>query len=337
MPALALDIGTYTIKAIHGSTGKEVEIKRAVEIFNSLGSAVPNNEAVAQKMIEMLEAMLTDHKLPRGEVRLSLPETVVSTKIIELPVLTDAELASAIGWQAEQYIPIPPEQLSLEYQVLYRPDNGKQTDSKMRVLLVGAHREIVESYINVFLALGIEPDILETQVLSVIRSLGIEEQDPPTLVVHMGSSSTQMAMYAASELKFVTSHMSGGQLLTQTIEKQINLDLQQSEQYKRSYGLDPQHFEGKVKAILTPIVDSLVGEMRKAMTFYTNQNPGTSVPRILLSGGAAQLPGLVQYITESLGTEVLVAAPFSTASGEIPEGNHPAWTVCMGLLMREEA
>lgn len=336
MSALALDLGTYTVKALSGKPGSTVNIERAVEIFNSVGIAVPSDEGVEQELIKLLEAMMTDHKLPKNDVRLSLPETVVSTKIIELPALSDAELASAIGWQAEQHIPIPPEQLSLEYHVLYRPPKKEQAESKMRVLLVGTRQDVVERYIEMFVKIGIEPKLLETQVLSIIRSLEIEVDEPPTLVVHMGASSTQLIMVYQGELQFVTSQMTGGQTLTQALAKQINLSGQQAEEYKRTYGLKPQQFEGKVRSVLLPAINVLVSEIKKATTFFANQHPGSSVERILLSGGASLLPELVQFITQEVGTEVLMAAPFSKASGEIPAGNQAAWSVCMGLLMREE-
>lgn len=334
MPALALDIGSYTIKAISGKPGNAPEIERTAEIFNSLGVSVPSDEAIEQKMIELLENFMNDHKLPRTDVRLSLPETVVSTNIIELPVLSDAELASAIGWQAEQHIPIPPDQLALEYQVIHRPKTKEE--SKMKVLLVGVHKEVVQRYNDMFLKMGIEPRLLETQIISLLRSLGITPEDPPTLIVQLGASNTQMAMIYQGELNFVTSQMTGGQAMTQALERQISLNAQQAEEYKRAYGLDPNQFQGKVRAALLPVVDILVNEIRKSMTFFANQHPEAGGQRVVLAGGATLLPGLVQYITEQIGTEVLVAAPFATASGAIPEGNQPAWSVCMGLLMREE-
>ncbi len=336
MPALSLDIGSYSIKALGGRAGDHVQIERVVEIANSVGVAVPTDDGVQQKLAELIEALFHDHKLPRNDVRLSLPETVVSTKVIELPSLSDAELASAIGWQAEQHIPIPPKQLSLEYHVLYRPPKKEQEKQKMKVLLVGARKEIVERYIDIFLGLGIEPKLLETQILSVIRALDIQSNEPPTLIVQMGASSTQLAMIHQGELQFITSHMSGGQALTKVLEKQINLESQQAEEYKRTYGLLANQFQGKVRSVLLPAVEVLVGEMKKAITYFANQHPNTSVQRVILSGGASMLPDLVQYITQELGLEVLMAAPFTDASGQIPEGGHPAWTVCMGLMMREE-
>lgn len=336
MSALSLDIGTYAIKALAGKPGSKVEVERFVEVFNPLGVSVPSDEALMQKFVDLIESVIADNKLPRNDVRLSLPETVVSTNVIELPTLSDAELASAIGWQAEQHIPIPPDQLSLQYQVLHRPAKENKNDEKMRVLLVGVHKDLIEKYTNIFLTLGIEPKLLETQMLSVLRAIDIEPQEPPTLVVQMGASSTQLAMVYEGELRFITSQMTGGHALTQALEKQINLNAQQAEEYKRAYGLDAAQFEGKVKATLLPIVQIMINEIKKAMTFFTNQNPGVSAQRILLSGGPTLLPGLVQYITQEVGVEVLVAAPFSNATGLIPEANHPSWTICMGLMAREE-
>ncbi|MEX0896392.1 MAG: type IV pilus assembly protein PilM [Patescibacteria group bacterium] len=334
MPALALDIGTYSIKALAGSAGKFPAITRAAEVFNTTGLAVPLDDAAIEKLANLVQSVINDNDLPKSDVRISVPETVVSTKVITIPPLTDAELASAINWQAEQHIPIPPEELSLEYQVLYRP--GKNEKAPMRVLLIGLRKVVIDRFVQMFHALAIEPTLIETQMLSIVRSLQFEPADPTTLVVHMGASSMNLTVIHEGELRFVLSHLNGGQLLTKALEQTLSLDTTQSEQYKRSYGLDDGQFEGKVKEALLPATRLLVTEMKKAMQFFVNQHPQSSIQRIVLSGGTAMLPGLVQFISSEIGVEVLVAAPFAAASGEIPQNvNQPGMTVCMGLLNRE--
>jgi type IV pilus assembly protein PilM len=334
MPAVALDIGTYSIKAVHAKLGKETEVKRVVEVFNETGTALPIDDSSTSKLSELLDSFFNDNDLPRNDVRLSLPETVISTKVITIPPLSDAELASAIGWQAEQHIPIPPEELSLEYQVLYRPT--KKENAQMRVLLVGTRKKMVEKYVAMFNEIGIEPSLLETQIISIIRSLQFTTQDPTTLIAHIGSSTMNLAIVHGGEMKFVISQMNGGQMLTKALEASIGLDSSQAEQYKRSYGLDGTQFQGKVKDALLPAINVLLTEIRKSVQFFVNQNPQDVVQRIVLSGGTSILPGIVQHITNELGVEVLVASPFVGVKGEIPENvNHPAMSVCMGLLQRE--
>lgn len=334
MPALAIDIGTYTIKGISGKPGRKVDVSRVSEVFNTTGLNVPTDDTQVEQLAQVLDTFIQDNKLPVNDVRLSLPESVISSKVISIPRLSDAELASAIGWQAEQYIPIPPEELSLEYQVLYRPKKSDQ-ESQMRVLLIGARKPVIERYVSVFSLLGIEPTILETHILSVIRSLQFEQTDATTLVVHIGAATMSMAMVHHGEILFIFNHMSGGQMLTRSLEQSIGLDSTQAEEYKRAYGLDPAQFEGKVAQALASPTKILTDEMLKAVRFFANNYPAESVQRVLLSGGTAQMPGLVEKVTETLGLEVLLAAPFATASGAIPDANHTALSVCMGLLMRE--
>ncbi|MBP7875713.1 type IV pilus assembly protein PilM [Candidatus Woesebacteria bacterium] len=334
MSAVALDIGTYSIKAIEGSSGSKIHVKQIVEAYNTTGIAVPNDEGGVEKLGKLLGTVFTEHKLPTNDVRLSIPETAVSTKVISIPSLSDAELASAIDWQAEQYIPIPPEDLTLEYEVLYRPQKG--ANQPMKVLLVGVRKQVVERYLSMFHDLGIEPTILESQVLSLVRSLGFEASDPATLVVNLGASSMNLAVVTGQYPAFVLSHLSGGQLLNKALEQALGLDAAQAEQYKSTFGLDPQQFEGKVSAALTTPVNLLIAEMRKTVQFNLAQNPEQPVKRVVLTGGSALLPGLVQHVTSELGVEVLVAAPFANASGDIPSQiNQPAMAICMGLLSRE--
>lgn len=334
MPATALDIGTYSIKAIVGTAGQKIAVKSIAEAFNNTQIAVPTDDGSIDKLTKLLQAVFSEHKLPINDVRLALPETVVSTKVIAIPSLTDAELASAISWQAEQHIPIPPDDLALEYEVLDRPPKG--SNQPMKVLLVGVRKQVIDRYIAILNTLGIEPTIIESQMLSIVRSLGFEESDPPTLVAHIGAGSMHLSVIHKLIPEVVFSHLSGGALLNKALEQNLGLDSAQAEQYKCTFGLDEAQFEGKVRAALLPTVGLLSGEIKKTQQFFNSTNPQNPIKRIVLTGGTALLPGLVQHLAQEIGLEVLVAAPFASAGGDIPQQiNQPAMTVCMGLLGRD--
>jgi type IV pilus assembly protein PilM len=206
----------------------------------------------------------------------------------------------------------------------------------MRVLLVGSRKTVVERFVNMFYDIGIEPTAIETHSLAILRALQFESTDPNTLVINIGSSVMDMTMVYVGEIQFVISHMNAGQLLTRSLEQGVGLATAQAEQYKRSYGLNEAQFQGKVKDALLPGVNLLINEMKKSVQFFINKHPQETVQRVVLAGGSAALPGFVQQITNQLGAEVLVAAPFAGIDAAIPETiNHPSMTVCMGLLMQE--
>ena len=331
---VSLDLGSYTLKAVQASKSNPIQVTRTVEVFNPTGTVIPSGEADSEKLAQLIGTLFQDHSLSKQDVRLALPESAVSTKIITIPMLTDAELASAINWQAEQHIPIPLDELSLEYQVISRPAK-KEKDAQMQVLLVGARKNIVESYLNVFLEAGVEPTLLETSVLSNFRGMSFTPEDPTSLVVHMGASTTEMFIVHEGQLQFVYTYASGGQVLTRAIEQSVQLDPKQAEQYKRTYGIDPQHLNGKLREVLLPILKLLTLEMQKTVQFFISQKQVPAVKRVVLSGGGSQMPGLAQFITEQLNAEVLSAAPFTGMTGEIPTTNQAAFAVCAGLLTRE--
>lgn len=334
MPTTALDIGTYSLKAITADPGSKPKIKKVAEAFNPLGISHPGNENQIEQLSEQVASLLSDHKLPTTDLRLSLPEDLVSTKVIEMPVLSDAELASAIGWQAEQYIPIPKDELSLEYKIISKPKK-KGPNNLMKVLMVGARKESIKFYTDVFLNLGIEPKLMETQTLSILRSLGFSEEDPATIIVHMGASVMYTAVVNQGNLESVFTHSTGGQILSKSLEQSLSLDPKQAEEYKRSYGLDESQFQGKVRSALLSTVDNMVMEIQRTIKFFSDKYPQDTIKRLVLSGGASQLPGLIEHINQKLNLEVLLSAPFAMASGEIPASNHQSMIVCMGLLMRE--
>jgi len=334
MSITALDIGTHTIKALSAKNGKQINILQAVDIPNSLNIVIPQSDQETTQFSEMIANLINDYKLDASDVRLSLPESVIANKVIEVPVLTDAELASAIGWQAEQFIPIPKEDLSLEYQVLARPDK-KLPDAKMKVLLVASRKSFIEKLNDIFLNLGIEPTVMETQMFSVIRALNIRTDDPETLIAHMGASNLDLAVIANGMFDFIFSSKNGSQLLTNAIAQSFGLDLKQAEEYKITCGLNPEQLEGKLVQVVLPIVNNVVVEIQKALRYFSQIHPGQTIKKVVLSGGPAEMIGFSQYLAQQVNTEVLLMAPFAETKGQIPENKQLHYTVCMGLVMRK--
>jgi type IV pilus assembly protein PilM len=334
MSITALDIGTHSIKAILAKNTKEISIIQAVDVPNAANLVIPQSDQETAQFSEMIANLMNDYKLDASDVRLSLPESIIANKTIEIPVLTDAELASAIGWQAEQYIPIPKEDLLLEYQVLFRPEK-KTPENKMKVLLVASRKSFIQKLNDVFLGLGIEPTILETQMFSVIRALDLQSNDPETLIVHLGANNLDLAVIANGMFDFVFSSKNGSQLLTNAIAQTFGLDLKQAENYKITYGLNAEQLEGKLVQVMLPMVNNVVSEIQKAIRYFSQLHPGQTIKRVVLSGGPAEMIGLSQYLSQQLSNvEVLLMAPFAKAKGKIPENRHLQYTVCMGLVMR---
>ncbi len=334
MSITALDIGTHSIKIIVTKDNNGQVLSKVLEIPNKLGLVIPKSDQETLQYSEMISNLFHDYKLEQVDVRLSLPEYLVANKVIEIPYLTDAELASAIGWQAEQVIPIPKNDLVLQYQILQKPER-KTPDAKMKVLLVGSHKSLIERINNVFLGIGIEATLMETQAFSVIRALDIQGDDPETIVLNMGASSNDVAVVANGLFEFVFNSKTGSSLIDSAIAQSFNLDLKQAQEYKINYGLDATQVEGKLVQVMAPIIDNLITDLQKAIRFFTQYHPEQKIKRLVLSGGPAQMKGLLEKLQQTLNIEVLQAAPFAKIKGIAPDKNQLSFGVCMGLVTRK--
>jgi Tfp pilus assembly PilM family ATPase len=86
----------------------------------------------------------------------------------------------------------------------------------------------------------------------------------------------------------------------------LAVELGQADAYKKAYGLSKDAFEGKIGKSLFPILESILGDIKKTLLLYKDKNPNQSVTQIILSGGTAQLPGIDIYFTNQLNIQVVL-------------------------------
>ena len=72
-------------------------------------------------MVAAVRRLFESRKIKTKEVAASLSGNAVIVKKISLPVMTEAELAESIYWEAEQYIPFDIQDVNLDYQILDAP------------------------------------------------------------------------------------------------------------------------------------------------------------------------------------------------------------------------
>src|SRR5438309_6740156 len=141
-----LDIGQTMIKAVSLSQENDGYLLNAV-----LSTPTPTNGMLSespldqQEIATVIRKMIDDAKIETKEVNIALPENQVYTKVIEMPPLSDKELSSAIYWEAEQQIPVPLTNITLDYKVLQRPEKAEDK-APMKVLLVGAATNLLNKY-----------------------------------------------------------------------------------------------------------------------------------------------------------------------------------------------
>lgn len=335
-----IDIGVTSMKAVWllESKGKFslAAIAQAPTPAKGMLSESPFDQEAMAAAIKQLVVL---GKITTPFVNIALPDSQVYTRVVEMPVLTDSELASAIYWEAEQYIPLPLNTVTLDWSVLERPDNPAE-GGKMQVLLVGAPTMLLNKYQKILTMAGLSINIVETEILSTIRPL-LQDHTPSSIAVHIGDLNTSFAIIKNGTIVFSYSVATGGIALTRAIASDFGVGVAQAEDYKNAYGIMQQGAGGKVGKATEPILMSIVTEIKKALSFYTEKyGSGAPIQQIVLSGADARLPGIDLFFAQNCGIETVIVNPFrqlNIDTASVPKGildKASDFTIAFGLSMR---
>ncbi len=341
MAYFGLDIGSYAVKMVMAEgVGAGARVKQVGSVHNPVGQILPSDKTQFEQLAVSIKKLVKENSMVGRNCHLSLPGSQAYVAIIKMPILSDAELASAIKWEAEQHIPVAMKEVNFEYDVIYRPERNSAEDD-MSVFLVGAPKKTVDRYLELLEMAGVEAIGLEPEALSLVRAYFVDASKGvvPTLVCNIGALNTSFVVVdEKGRLGVAHSAPLGSLALTRALEKGLSLQPSQAEQYKRTYGLEVDKLEGKVRAVLLPVFDALVREIRKTIQYYLSKDPsGNKVNRVLVCGGGAHLPGIAGYLVEVLSMEVMVGNPFEKMKreGEGPNQDPSSYSVAMGLSVKE--
>lgn len=337
--AFGLDIGTHTIKAVWLAKESHGFFLSAALTIPAPARGMQSESPLDQEeMAKAIRTLVNEARITTRYVNIALPENQVYTKVIETPNLSDKELASAIYWEAEQYIPVPLQTITLDYKVLSRPQTPT-AGSKMQVLLVGAPTALIEKYEKVLATAGLSINSIETELISLARSTIIEKNFPATVLVHIGAVSTALAIVRDGTLVFAYSLPTGGIAISRAIAGDLGFAMPQAEEYKKVYGLADSALGGKIGKVTAPILENILSEVKKAFAFYAQKYPQDPLKQIILSGGSAKLPGLATYFTANTGVETAIANPWKLlVAQQVPKDiieNAPEYAIAAGLAMRD--
>lgn len=309
---LGIDIGTTSIKLVElQKTKQRIELTN-YGILEKYGHLERINDAIQTNSFKLLEestALLLRQLIEKSKTKnrktyMALPSFSGFISIIELPEMSNKELAKAVNFQAGQYIPMPLQETTLDWQIIERVNN------KVIILLMAVPTDIVKRYVQSAELAKINLKGLELETVAIARLLGKKEKGVVAFV-DIGGRSTSINIMENGTLR--TSHnvdTAGGDF-TQVISSGLGINPLRAEELKRSYGLNIQsRGEIKITNLLMPLLDVIKRETEKAINNYFLRTK-KKAEKVILTGGGANLQGLEDYYSKQLALPVIKGDPFS--------------------------
>jgi type IV pilus assembly protein PilM len=298
-PVFGLDIGHGTIKVMQLETvdNKTTIIGYGTAHFDikALEEGVivdPGiiREAVYDLFHHHLKGVITTRR-----VAMALPAYRTFSRAIQLPRLSDAELWEAVKLEVEQYIPMPLDELYLDYNIT------RTTPEGMELFVIAVPKKIIDSYLTLAKALDVEPVLIEPTVIADSRFFAKDKNSNlPSIIIDFGSLTANVSIMDKTILTTSTVE-AGGLVFTQAIVNKLGITLKEAGDIKTKFGLDKSMVQKDIQEALEPSLQKIVSEIRRIVRYYDEHyGPDNHVEQIITLGGGANMPGLANYLTDIL-------------------------------------
>jgi type IV pilus assembly protein PilM len=323
---LGVDIGTSSIKIV------ELELGGNKPVLSNYGW-VSLEELIKEKdslalWKKYISKIIQEGKFKGRDAYVSIPSSGSLITLIEFPGMEREDLDQAIRFEAHKYIPVPLEEVVLSWDVIGSVGTEKTTEiprqesdkglinnsqqkeivplRKVQVLLVAAPKIKVEKYEELIKEVDLELKSMEIEGFSMTRSL-IGNDQGNFIIVDMGARVCNIILAEKGIIKVNRNISSGGLDITRAIAKSLNIEEPRADNLK----IKGENLITGESKMTFPSMEVIINEIKRIIEAYYRNNGKNKIDSLIISGGTANLKGIVEYFQNSLGIKTIIGNPLS--------------------------
>jgi len=337
---VGLDIGSSAVKAVElqrkGSTYELVNLG-----IEPLGQDTVVDGAImdALSVSSAIEKIFNDNRIKTRNVATSVSGHAVIVKRVTVGANTEAELRSAIPYEAQQHIPFDMTDVNLSYQSL----GPSATGSGMDVMLVAVKREKILNHTNVLSQAGKIPTVVDYDGFAVYNAFETNYGTPAdqmAALLNIGASIMNIVIGRDGNPLFTRDVSVGGNQYTDTLQKELDLSFEDAERLKQGFEI-PNITPDQKLPHLRSVTEILMLEIQKTFDFFRQTATAENIQHLYISGGTAKIEGLVDQLKAEFNIPVDIINPFQrvTVDGKKFDVGYvdeiaPRMSVAVGLALR---
>jgi type IV pilus assembly protein PilM len=267
---------------------------------------------------EALRRLWDEGGFTRTKVITGISGPRVFVRQADVPALNADDLRSSLKFDGQELIPIAMDEASFDFSVL---DDGKGNQpgagsGTMRILIVAAHRDVLRAHLATLKGAGLTATAMDAAPLALMRAVppAPEGGDPlaAEVIVSIGAELTTVAVRQAGVPRFIRSLTVGGDNVTEIIANAMHLEMAAAERLKRGAIASGAPQIAQARKAMSAELRDLAEDVRGTVDFFMAQTEGSTIDRLLITGGASQTEGLAAAIGGSVSASVMKIDPFST-------------------------
>lgn len=363
---VGMDIDRGAIKAVQLSKVGGSYTLQHVGYHRLAPGAIEDGEVADHDLLTSeIQEFWSTHSFKGKSVSLGLANQGIVVRLLDFPRMSPEDLKSAIGYEAQDHIPMPLEEAVMDYVSL----GPKEEDSDLdRILIVAAQREMVGRYTSAIRAAGLRPVGIDVKALSLVRATLPEDffDEGDILLLDIGSELSNLVVCQHGNPMFTRFIPGGSTYFARMVAGAAGLPeedaedvltrskvmLENPEDLESSQGgggeddeTDPsldRTFRRNVRRGIEDAAQTLVEDVQRSIEYHYSQPGAREVSQVLVSGEGALVAGLESYLGELLQLPTSrgnplqkLAANKSNVSEEQLEVMEPVLAVALGLALED--
>lgn len=337
LSAVGIDINTNSIRIVElEKKEKVINLKNYGEYqLSDYEKEVFKNSINFQNISgvsEILKRVIKEIRIKTKNAAFSLPFSSGFLTTMEIPFLDDMEeITGAIRFQVNQYIPVPLEEVVLDWNII---EKDKERN-KIKIILVAVSKEVVERYMKIAESLGFSLGSLELENFALLRALSRGNEES-LMIINIGNEISYIIIAekgfvcASYDLNFSIS------LLIKNISTGLNISPKRAKEFLKKRGIGTENLIAS--STIFSIIDKLIFTIKRIEKNYLSQSPQKKIQEVILCGKEINLLGLSDYLFPKIEKKIILADPFFKIKfpftlKDVLKEIGPSFSVAVGLAL----
>ncbi len=315
---VGLDIGSGSVKLCElqssgKSGGQNHTLQKLGEIPIPHDAIVDGDIMDSNAVASAIRQVVAEQKIKAKEVAISVAGQQVMVKKVTFPLMSPAELAESVRWEAESFFPAGQglDSYALDFSIL----EERPADGNMDVVLVACRKDKLEAYVACVAQAGLKAVIVDVDVFSLQNAYELNypmgSRDEVVALVNVGASFTNLTMLTGNRSTFWRDIAWGSNRYTDKLVEDWGVSREGAEILKKGGSAEGRTSE-EVLPSLMAISDSFADELMRTIDFFRSSFKVDRLDRIVLAGGGAKTGGLVEILADRFKVSVERMNPFQS-------------------------
>lgn len=267
-----------------------------------------------------ISELVTELKVKGSDVRNVVSGQQVFMRFIKLPALDMDDISEQVGYEAQQHIPFPIEDIVYSYQVL-----GEREEGEQEVLLVAIKKDVLDNLNEQVEGNSLRTRSVDCSITSLYNAYRInypDDAEESVIILDIGAKTTDI-LFAEGERFFTRSVTAAGSFITNSIAREFNMSFCDAERLKIESGMvslgngftdNLPEQEAALATTIRNAMGRLSSEVQRTINHYRAQYKGTAPTKAYICGGGARLPYAVEFLQSALNIPVEYLNPLNAFS-----------------------